>query len=239
LVALKILVCQKSVQVLYGQRVIHLVARADPLTGVMTHASAHARKGVILLEQCQGLTVFTLLDQGDEALYAHMGRAAGSARSRASFFDGKGPGNGLGVLFEHRFFDRKAFVVAVFQLYRADLGTFATARALGHVDISGIFMDVGGKPTRFPGEFVKFTVGDKLYVQMPADLDQFGRDDSHGTVIGGKGFIQLRHQTANGGRLLQQIDIVSGIGQIQGRLHSGNAAADNHDRSHKTVLLSI
>jgi hypothetical protein len=61
---------------------------------------------------------------------------------------------------------------------------------------------MGGKPTRFPGEFVKITIGDKLYVQMPADLDQFGRDDSHGTVIGGKRFIQLRHQAANGGRLL-------------------------------------
>jgi hypothetical protein len=24
---------------------------------------------------------------------------------------------------------------------------------------------------------------------MPADLDQFGREDSHGTVIGGKGLV--------------------------------------------------
>jgi len=44
-------------------------------------------------------------------------------------------------------------------------------------------------------------VRDHLYVQMPADLDQFGRDDSHGTVIGGKGLVQLRHDTAYGGGL--------------------------------------
>ena len=28
-------------------------------------------------------------------------------------------------------------------------------------------------------------------VDMPADLDQFGRDNSHGTVIGGKSLVQL------------------------------------------------
>jgi hypothetical protein len=26
---------------------------------------------------------------------------------------------------------------------------------------------------------------------VPADLDQLGRDDSHGTVVGGKGLVQL------------------------------------------------
>jgi len=42
-------------------------------------------------------------------------------------------------------------------------------------------------------------VGDDLYVQVPADLDQFRGDDSHGTVIGGKGLVQLRHDTTYGG----------------------------------------
>jgi hypothetical protein len=34
---------------------------------------------------------------------------------------------------------------------------------------------------------------------MPADLDQFRREDSHGTVIGGIGLVQLGHLAANGG----------------------------------------
>jgi len=33
---------------------------------------------------------------------------------------------------------------------------------------------------------------------MPADLDQFGRDNSHGTVIGGKGLVELGHEPADG-----------------------------------------
>jgi hypothetical protein len=51
---------------------------------------------------------------------------------------------------------------------------------------------------------------------MPADLDQFGRDNSHGTVIGGKGLIQLGHDPADGRGFFEEIDIVSGIRQIKG-----------------------
>jgi hypothetical protein len=36
-----------------------------------------------------------------------------------------------------------------------------------------------------------------LNVNMPADLDQLGRDNSHGTVIGGEGLVQLRHDPAD------------------------------------------
>ena len=31
--------------------------------------------------------------------------------------------------------------------------------------------------------------GMEFDIDMPADLDQFGRDNSHGTVIGGKGLV--------------------------------------------------
>jgi len=40
--------------------------------------------------------------------------------------------------------------------------------------------------------------GMKFDVNVPADLDQFGRDNSHGTIIGGKGLVQLSHDTTNG-----------------------------------------
>jgi hypothetical protein len=32
---------------------------------------------------------------------------------------------------------------------------------------------------------------------MPADLDQFGRNNSHGTVVGGKGLVQFTHDTTD------------------------------------------
>jgi hypothetical protein len=40
--------------------------------------------------------------------------------------------------------------------------------------------------------------GKKFNVEMPVDLDQFRREDSHGTVVGGKSFVQLGHGPADG-----------------------------------------
>ena len=64
---------------------------------------------------------------------------------------------------------------------------------------------------------------------MPADLDQFGRKDSYGTVIGGIGFVQLGHYSADGGGSLLEADGIAGIGQIQRGLHPSNASTDHHD----------
>ena len=44
--------------------------------------------------------------------------------------------------------------------------------------------------------------GQEFNIDMPADLDQFGRDNSHCTVIGGKGLVQLGHDPTNGRALL-------------------------------------
>jgi hypothetical protein len=65
---------------------------------------------------------------------------------------------------------------------------------------------------------------------MPADLDQFRRDNSHGAVIGGKGLVQLGHDPADGWGFFKEVDIVSGIGQIKGGLHTRDAGANDQDR---------
>jgi len=64
---------------------------------------------------------------------------------------------------------------------------------------------------------------------MPADLEQFGRKDSYGTAIGGKGFVQLGHHPADGGGSLLEADQIAGIGQIQRGLHPRIASTDHHD----------
>jgi hypothetical protein len=73
--------------------------------------------------------------------------------------------------------------------------------------------------------------GYQLYVNVPADLDQFRRDNSHGAVVGGKGLVQLGHDPANGGRSLNEIYVKAGVSQIQGALHPGNPSADHQHRS--------
>ena len=61
---------------------------------------------------------------------------------------------------------------------------------------------------RFPFQIDEFRIGEQFYVEMPADLDQFGRDDSHGAVIGREGLVQLGHGPADGRRLFHHIDVV-------------------------------
>jgi hypothetical protein len=63
---------------------------------------------------------------------------------------------------------------------------------------------------------------------MPADLDQFGREYSHGAVIGGKGFVKLGHMAANGGCFLDQIDLKTGSGKIKRGLNTADPSTNNH-----------
>ena len=54
---------------------------------------------------------------------------------------------------------------------------------------------------------VNLRVGEDLYIGMPADLDQFGREYSDRAVIGGKGLIKLGHMAANGRSLVDQVNL--------------------------------
>jgi hypothetical protein len=51
---------------------------------------------------------------------------------------------------------------------------------------------------------------------MPAALNQLGRQNAHGTVIGGKGLVQLRHDSPNARGFFNQIDKKSRLRQIKG-----------------------
>jgi hypothetical protein len=81
------------------------------------------------------------------------------------------------------------------------------------------------------GDLFHFRQCQKLDVEMPADLDQFGRDDSHSTVVGGKGLVQLGHNTPDGGRSFHKIDKKARVGKIESRLHTCDAATHYHYRA--------
>jgi hypothetical protein len=63
---------------------------------------------------------------------------------------------------------------------------------------------------------------------MPADLDQFGREYSHGTVIGWKGLVKLRHMAADGRCFLNQVNLKTGNGKIEGGLNTGDSSTHHH-----------
>ena len=63
---------------------------------------------------------------------------------------------------------------------------------------------------------------------MPADLDQFGGNNSHRAVIGGEGFIELGHMSTNSGLLFDQVNFESGGSEIEGGLNTTDTPADHH-----------
>jgi hypothetical protein len=115
--------------------------------------------------------------------------------------------------------------------HRAVFDTGAAACTKIHVDAARTLVDFDLEIPLFTRNALDIRKGNEFNVDVPADLDQFGRDNSHGTVIGGKGLIQLRHNPADGTGFFNEIDIITGIGHIQRRLHSRDPTTDHHYRS--------
>jgi hypothetical protein len=115
-----------------------------------------------------------------------------------------------------------------------DRAVFHTAPASGAeipIDAACSFFDLHLEISRAALHGFQIRIGDKFYVQMPADLDQFRGDNSHGTIICGKGLIQLSHYSPYGRAFFKEVDVVSGVSQIKGGLHPGNPAPNDQNRS--------
>ncbi|MCX5892332.1 MAG: hypothetical protein NTW80_05045, partial [Deltaproteobacteria bacterium] len=56
-----------------------------------------------------------------------------------------------------------------------------------------------GEAAFLAGNLLHFAQGVQLDVDVPADLDQLGRNNSHGAIVGGKGLVDLRHGAADAG----------------------------------------
>ena len=63
---------------------------------------------------------------------------------------------------------------------------------------------------------------------MPADLDQFGCEYSHGAVIGGKGLVKLGHMAANGRCFVNQVNLKTRSAEIKRGLNPADSSTDNH-----------
>jgi hypothetical protein len=96
--------------------------------------------------------------------------------------------------------------------------------------VPGLLEDLRLEMALFPFKALNLGVGQEIDVQVPADLDQLGGNDSHGAFIGGEGFVQLGHSASDGGALLQQVHIVAGIGQVQSGLNAGDSTTDHQNR---------
>ena len=89
-------------------------------------------------------------------------------------------------------------VIFVGNFFGALFRTGAAGNTFFHIDVSWIFGQLDFKIARFTTNALHFAECQQFDVDVPADLDQFRRDDSHGTVIGRKRLVQLCHHAADG-----------------------------------------
>ena len=85
-----------------------------------------------------------------------------------------------------------------FQFHRTVFHATPAAGAKLHIDEARLFADLYLKTAFFPGDAFNFGESEQLNIDMPADLDQFGGDDSHRAIVGRESLIKLRHHSADG-----------------------------------------
>jgi hypothetical protein len=81
--------------------------------------------------------------------------------------------------------------------YRTIFNARAASRAAIFNDGAGAFSDFDFEISWGSLDRFQISVGDQLDIHVPADLDQFGGDNSHGTIVGGKGLVQLGHDATD------------------------------------------
>jgi hypothetical protein len=80
-------------------------------------------------------------------------------------------------------------------------------------------------------DFLQLGAGDQVDIEMPADLDQFRRNNSHGTVVGWESLVQLAHHSAYSGGFLYHVNKVARVGEVKRGLHAANTPANHQDRT--------
>jgi len=126
-------------------------------------------------------------------------------------------------------FIHRYFLIILVRIFRwAIFYTGSTTCAFILKDIPGLFSQAYLEGARFSFYTVYFSIGEDLYIGMPADLDQLWSEYSHATVIGRKGLVQLRHVATNTWRFFNQVDLKPGRGKIKRGLNAADSSANNH-----------
>ena len=121
----------------------------------------------------QGLLIFALGDHGHVTVGID-GIGAGIGAGRLiPFVYGICSGYGLCVGLVNRFSVDEALIVKTFKAHRTHLGTVPACGTFVHIDISCALVQRNLKIAGFTGYLANFRYGVKLYIDVPADLDQF------------------------------------------------------------------
>ncbi len=130
-----------------------------------------------------------------------------------------------------RFILRYVLIKFIRVFDRAVFYTGSTTRAFLLQDIPGFSSKGYLKVPFFPLYTVDFSIGEDLYIGMPADLDQLGCEYSHRAVIGREGLVKLGHMAPDARCLLDQVDLKACSGKIKRGLNTADPSTDDHDVS--------
>jgi hypothetical protein len=144
--------------------------------------------------------------------------------------------NGLREIDVYRFILGYLLIVLIRVFGRAVLHAGGAPRALVLENIPGLLDQRDPEVSHLSLDTIHFRVRQDLDVRMPADLDQFRCEKSHGAVIGGKGLVQLSHVAPDARGLFHQVDLETGRGKVKRGLYAADPSAHHHDVSKRAVL---
>jgi hypothetical protein len=96
---------------------------------------------------------------------------------------------------------------------------------------------VGLEMAGFAFQADEFGQREDFDVQVARAFDELGRDDAGGAIAGRERLVQVRHHAADGGVALDEIDLEAAVGQVEGGLDAGNAAAGHQHRANFLVVV--
>jgi len=123
--------------------------------------------------------------------------------------DGIGGRNRLGVVFIDRLAEAQPRLVVVHDGSWALLGAGPAGNTLVRPDVPRLLADFYREISFLPLDAFDLRIGEKVDVQVPADLDQLGGDNSHGAFVRREGLVQLGHPSADRRAFFEQMDEIS------------------------------
>jgi hypothetical protein len=89
--------------------------------------------------------------------------------------------------------------------HRTIFNARAASRAAVFNNAAGAFFDFDFEIAWGSLDRFQISVGEQLDIDVPADLDQFGRDNSHRAVVGRERLVEFTHDPADCGRLFDEM----------------------------------
>jgi hypothetical protein len=203
---------------------------------VRTDPTQYPGEGKVSLDDLQSILIPPLRSEGNITLDVHTSGTCHHTWWPLRLLDGIDIGNGLRIGNIRGLPLGQAPLIFAGQFNRTNPRTFAATGALQRINISGVLLHAHPIPTRFALYLQNLGIGQDLHIQMATKLYELGREDSHGTIVSGKGLIQLSHHPSDARSPLYHIDEITRFGQVERGLNSGNASSHHHDGSNLVIL---